>query len=42
MDPHHLECWQTNTPYNEVHYLESLRKKGSPLLAFAAPKPKTS
>ena len=35
-------CWQTNTPYNEVHYLESLRKKGSPLLAFAAPKPKSS
>ena len=35
-------CWQTNTPYNEVYYLENLRKKGSPLLACAAPKPKTS
>ena len=33
-------CWQSNTPYNEVHYLESLRKKGSPLLAFAAPQTK--
>jgi len=36
------KCWQTHTPYNEVYYLDSLRKKGSPLLAFAAPKPKTS
>ena len=32
-------CWQTNTPYNEVTYLESLRKKGSPLLTFAAQNP---
>ena len=32
-------CWQTNTPYNEVTYLESLRKKGSPLLSFAANNP---
>jgi transposase len=32
-------CWQTNTPYNEVTYLESLRKKGSPLLNFAANNP---
>ena len=31
--------WQTNTPYNEVTYLESLRKKGSPLLLFAANNP---
>lgn len=30
------KCWQTRTPYNEVIYLESLRKKGSPLLKFAA------
>ena len=29
-------CWQTRTPYNEVIYLESLRKKGSSLLKFAA------
>ncbi len=32
-------CWQTNTPDNEVTYLESLRKKGSPLLSFAAQNP---
>jgi transposase len=32
-------CWQTRTPYSEVRYLESLRKKGSPLLAFAANNP---
>ncbi len=32
-------CWQTNTPYNEVTYLESLRKKGSSLLNFAANNP---
>lgn len=36
------KCWQTNTPYNEVQYLEALRKKGSPLLAFAAAKAKTA
>ena len=30
------KCWQTRTPYNEVTYLESLRKKGSALLKFAA------
>src|SRR2546426_4315324 len=30
------KCWQTRTPYNEVIYLESLRKSGSPLLKFAA------
>jgi transposase len=30
------KCWQTRTPYNEVIYLESLRKTGSPLLMFAA------
>jgi transposase len=32
-------CWQTRTPYSEVRYLESLRKKRSPLLAFAANNP---
>jgi len=32
-------CWQTRTPYNEVKYLEHLRKKGSPLLAYAANNP---
>lgn len=32
-------CWQTRTPYNEVKYLESLRKKGSPLLTYAANNP---
>jgi hypothetical protein len=30
------KCWQTRTPYNEVLYLEMLRKKGSSLLKFAA------
>ena len=30
------KCWQTRSPYNEVIYLESLRKKGSSLLKFAA------
>jgi transposase len=30
------KCWQTRTPYNEVRYLENLRKKGSPLLSYAA------
>lgn len=30
------KCWQTRAPYNEVIYLESLRKKGSSLLKFAA------
>jgi transposase len=33
------KCWQTRTPYSEVRYLESLRKKGSPLLTFAANHP---
>lgn len=30
------KCWQTRTAYDEVKYLESLRKKGSPLLQYAA------
>jgi transposase len=33
------KCWQTCTPYDEVQYLESLRKKGSPLLSFAVTNP---
>jgi transposase len=33
------KCWQTHTPYNEVLYLQSLRKKNSSLLAFAAANP---
>jgi transposase len=32
-------CWQTRTPSSEVRYLESLRKKGSPLLTCAAHNP---
>lgn len=32
-------CWQTRTEYNEVKYLEDLRKKGSPLLNYAANNP---
>ena len=30
------KCWLTHTPYNEVKYLEALRKKGSSLLSYAA------
>jgi transposase len=33
------KCWQTRTPYSEVRYLESLRKKSAPLLAYAAKNP---
>jgi len=25
-------CWKTNTPYNEVTYLNSLKRRGSPLM----------
>jgi transposase len=32
-------CWMTRTPYDEVKYLEGLRKKGSPLLNYAAQNP---
>lgn len=32
-------CWQTPTPYSDVSYLERLRRKGAPLLAFAANTP---
>jgi transposase len=31
-----FRCWQTKTAYDEVKYLESLRRKGSPLLTYAA------
>jgi transposase len=33
------KCWQTRTPYDEILYLERLRKTASPLLAFAANNP---
>lgn len=33
------KCWQTNSEYDEVKYLESLRKKNSPLLKYAASNP---
>jgi Transposase IS116/IS110/IS902 family len=33
------KCWQTRTPSSEGRYLESLRKKGSPLLGVAANNP---
>ena len=32
-------CWQTRTAYDEVKYLDNLRKKGSPLLNYAANNP---
>lgn len=34
-----FRCWQTKTVYDEVKYLENLRRKGSPLLAYAAQHP---
>lgn len=34
-----FRCWQTRTAYDEVQYLESLRRKGSPLLNYAANNP---
>jgi transposase len=34
-----FRCWQTRTAYDEVKYLESLRRKGSPLLTYAANNP---
>jgi transposase len=34
-----FRCWQTRTPYDEVKYLESLRRKGSSLLTYAANNP---
>jgi transposase len=32
-------CWQTRTVYDEVKYLEELRRKGSSLLNYAANNP---
>ncbi len=32
-------CWKTRTPYDEVKYLEGLRKNGSTLLNYAANNP---
>jgi transposase len=32
-------CWQSRTVYDEVRYLESLRKRNSPLLKYAASHP---
>ncbi len=34
-----FRCWQTKTAYDEVKYLESLRRKGSSLLTYAAQNP---
>jgi transposase len=34
-----FRCWQARTAYNEVKYLEGLRKKGSSLLNYAANNP---
>jgi transposase len=34
-----FRCWQTRTAYDEVKYLESLRRKGSSLLTYAANNP---
>ena len=31
-----FKCWKTRTPYDETRYLEALKKRGSPLLKFAA------
>jgi transposase len=33
------KCWQTKTKYDEVKYLECLRKRNSPLLRYAASHP---
>ena len=34
-----FRCWQARTAYDEVKYLESLRRKGSSLLTYAANNP---
>lgn len=34
-----FRCWKNRTPYNEVRYLEALKKKSSPLLPYAASAP---
>jgi len=33
-----FRCWTTRTPYCEARYLETLRKRQAPLLAFLSPK----
>lgn len=30
-----FRCWKSNTPYDESTYLETLKRKGSPLLKYA-------
>ena len=32
-----FHCWKTNTPYDEAIYLEALRRRNAPLLAYLAP-----
>ena len=34
-----FQCWKSKTAYDEVKYLEGLRKKGSSLLNYAANNP---
>jgi transposase len=34
-----FKCWKTKTAYDEVKYLESLRKRNSPLLKYVASNP---
>ncbi|MCA1850320.1 MAG: IS110 family transposase [Acidobacteria bacterium] len=34
-----FRCWQERTAYDEVKYLQSLRRKGSPLLDYVAQNP---
>jgi len=31
-----FRCWKNNTAYDEATYLNALKKRGSPLLKFAA------
>jgi hypothetical protein len=31
-----FRCWQERTPYDELRYLKSLQKTGSPLLPYLA------
>jgi transposase len=38
-----FRCWKTSTPYSEEHYLDSLRRRNAPLLAFLpTPTPTTA
>ncbi|MBX9788530.1 MAG: transposase [Pirellulales bacterium] len=34
-----FRCWQTRQPYDEARYLQQLRQKKSPLIAFLQPTP---